>query len=113
MAWRSRACVFNESLGLWISPRTGKTYTPEQYARLSEIGKRAAAASKALSEAVRDPEYRESTDAMVRRLSENRGPMMPLPGWSERDRLHHVAWSARRGASDLKLTRGGGGNGNS
>jgi len=35
--------VFNESLGLWVSARTGRTYSPEEYRLKQERGKRGAA----------------------------------------------------------------------
>jgi hypothetical protein len=109
--WNGRRCVWNDSLQRWISSRTGKQYTAAQYEKLCETGRIAAATYKALAAFMQSDEYQAEQADMVRRLSESGGQMMRLPGQSDRDYLYHVAMT-RRGPADLKITRGGSGNGN-
>src|SRR5262249_3112683 len=107
-----RACVWNESRQRWVSPRTGKEYTDAEYQRLCESGKKAAAASKALAEVVRSEDYQQQVAEMIERQKSRAGRMLKLPGMSDFDhQLSNVRWT-RRGPVDLKITRGGSGNGN-
>src|SRR5262245_7879145 len=104
-----RKMVYDPVTNMWRSQTSNRVLTPEQYAARVENAKKAAAASKALGEYMRTDEYKQEVDAMVNCPA---GPMRRLPGQSDFDyQLSHVRWT-RRGPADLKITRGGGGNGN-
>jgi hypothetical protein len=90
--WTKRACVFNEELNRWVSPTTGKSYSIEQYERLCETGRKAAATAKERAAIVASEDYqRDVAEMMARQEARKDQPMIRLPGQSDWQHGHHVA----------------------
>jgi len=78
--WTKRACVFNEGLQRWISPTTGKSYSIEQYKRLCETGRKAAATAKERAAIVASEDYQRDVAEMMARQEARKDRPMILPG---------------------------------
>ena len=78
--WKRRACVWNDSLQRWISPRTGKQYTDADYQKRCEQGRKVAAEQKTLAAYIVSPEYQQERAESLAHMEANAGEMRPLPG---------------------------------
>ena len=94
--WTKRACVFNEELQRWISPTTGKSYSIEQYERLCETGRKAAAVSKAIAEYTSSPEWQAEMDEIMACQEARKHRPMILPGGDGWDYGFDVRRARRR-----------------